>query len=188
LTYLCLTDRLALEIVTPFNALELFSLVDANRDHLREYLPWVDATKSSDDSASFIKGALKRFAEARELTYFIKQDGCIIGIISLWLEYPDTNTHEIGYWLAKSHTNQGIMTHCVARLLEMAFSSLQAKKVQISCATTNTASNRLAQKAGMKLEGLIRNVEKVNDSIYDHHVYGILEAEYRKMAQTSASS
>ena len=80
------------------------------------------------------------------------------------------------------------MTHCVARLLEMAFSSLQAKKVQISCATTNTASNRLAQKAGMKLEGLIRNVEKVNDSIYDHHVYGILEAEYRKMAQTSASS
>ena len=121
MTYLCLTDRLALEIVTPFNALELFSLVDANRDHLREYLPWVDATKSSDDSASFIKGALKRFAEARELTYFIKQDGCIIGIISLWLEYPDTNTHEIGYWLAKSHTNQGIMTHCVARLLDGLF-------------------------------------------------------------------
>ena len=34
---------------------ELFAAVDRNREYLREWLPWVDSTKSPKDIRSFIQ-------------------------------------------------------------------------------------------------------------------------------------
>jgi ribosomal-protein-serine acetyltransferase len=42
---------------------ELFLVTDKDRNYLREWLPWVDGTKSPDDTRNFINFTLKGFAE-----------------------------------------------------------------------------------------------------------------------------
>jgi ribosomal-protein-serine acetyltransferase len=188
MTQIPVSEDISLSIISPFDAEELFSLVDENREYLRKYLPWVDDTKTIDDSRSFINLALKRFSESIEMTYFIRKTNKIIGTISIWLENKNTGIYEIGYWIAENYSKQGIMTKCISEIIKTAFNVFGALKIQISCIPQNEGSNRISQKVNMKLEGTIRNAEKLNGQISDHNIYGILKEEYKKNPLTTASS
>lgn len=52
-----------LRLLEERHAEELFALTDRNRDHLREWLPWVDRTRTVEDRRNFARRSLKRFAE-----------------------------------------------------------------------------------------------------------------------------
>ena len=41
----------------------LFGLVEQNREHLRRWLIWVDATQTAHDIHNFIRAELQRFAD-----------------------------------------------------------------------------------------------------------------------------
>ncbi len=41
---------ISLELLREDHAQELFELTDLNREHLREWLPWLDFTKSASDT------------------------------------------------------------------------------------------------------------------------------------------
>ncbi len=47
-------EGLELSQTMPDEAEELFSVVDANRNYLREWLPWLDGTNSVEYEISFI--------------------------------------------------------------------------------------------------------------------------------------
>ena len=54
-----LNDDVALELLEVRHADELFRVTDANRAHLRQWLPWVDGAKGPEDTKAFIQLALK---------------------------------------------------------------------------------------------------------------------------------
>ena len=60
-------EGLCLELLEERHAPEVFSLVDRDRDrdYLRQWLPWVDATKTADETLRFIKSSLEQFASGR---------------------------------------------------------------------------------------------------------------------------
>ena len=43
------------------DAEDLFAAVDANREYLREWLPWLDGTNNVDDETSFIASTLEEY-------------------------------------------------------------------------------------------------------------------------------
>jgi ribosomal-protein-serine acetyltransferase len=57
-----LTENTKLRLLEERHAEELTDLTDRNREHLRAWLPWVDATRTVENRKSFIRGALKQFA------------------------------------------------------------------------------------------------------------------------------
>ena len=57
-----LRDGFELRLVEERHAEEMFAVVDRERQHLRAWLPWVDATRSPDDSLAFIRASLEQFA------------------------------------------------------------------------------------------------------------------------------
>jgi len=175
-----LEDNLYLELVNPFASKMIFSTIDTNRAYLRRYLAWVDDTKSEIDSLEYIKRSLKGFAEKQSASYFIWLNNEIIGTCSLWISNPDTMTCEIGYWIAESYTKKGIGSKCAKKLVNIGFTFFNANKIEITCAVDNISSNKIAEKLGFRHEGIIRNMEKVNDVIYDHNVYGLIKSEYQE--------
>ena len=170
-----------LEIISPFHAETIFSLIDKNRAYLRKFLGWVDSTKSPEDSYAYIRGALKLYAEKKEITYFIFLKDELVGTTSIWIKNEDTGVCEIGYWICESASGLGVTTLCARELMKLGFECFSAEKIEISCSTVNAGSNRIAEKLGMKLEGTFRRAENVNGIMYDHNVYGILREEFSRM-------
>ncbi len=59
----------------------LFALVDENREYLREWLPWVDGTKTAEDTRKFIKGSLEQFAASEGFSAGLWHKGELAGSI-----------------------------------------------------------------------------------------------------------
>jgi ribosomal-protein-serine acetyltransferase len=169
-----LDNNIKLEMYTPFDAEELFNVIEKNREYLREWLPWVDGTKEVSNINGFLEKSIKEYSEKKRIGYLIKIDKKIVGILDAFLHNKSTETYQIGYWISKVESNKGIMTKSVKILMDLVFNIFNAKKIEIYCATTNLPSNKIPQKLGFKLEGTIRNAEKVNDKIYDLNLYGLL--------------
>jgi len=74
-----INENLSLKHIDLRDAEEIFALTNKNRQHLREWLPWLDATTRLEDTESFIKGCLKGYAENRSMNTVILWKGAIVG-------------------------------------------------------------------------------------------------------------
>jgi ribosomal-protein-serine acetyltransferase len=52
----------SLELLDVRHVDELFRLTDTNRKHLRAWLPWVDSSRSAEDTKAFIRQTQKQLA------------------------------------------------------------------------------------------------------------------------------
>ena len=180
MVYMKLDGGVELELVSPYNADEIYALVDANRDYLAEYLTWVDETKGPEEVLASTRRSLETFAAMKGVAYVIKVDGAIAGRISMWLSEERASVYEIGYWIAEAASGRGVMTRCVDELVRIGIENLNAEKFEIVCVVGNIASNRVAQKAGFRLEGTRRRSQIVRGVAYDMNRYGLLRGEYAR--------
>ncbi len=70
-----------LSMVEMRDADEIFALVDASRMYLREWLPWVDAATSVEDSKTFVRASHKQYADGNGFQCCIRYRGKIAGVI-----------------------------------------------------------------------------------------------------------
>ena len=64
---------------------------------------------------------------------------------------------EIGYWCRARFAGQGYTTEAVRGIAAFAFDTLGARRVGILCDPRNRPSARVAERAGFRLEGELRN-------------------------------
>jgi len=93
-----------------------------------------------------------------ELRYFIKRnsDGKLLGCIGLIVRDLEVPFYELGYWVRESEQGKGYVTTAVRLLEQHAVKNFSARRMEIQVAETNTASRRVAQKAGYTLEAIIQ--------------------------------
>jgi len=151
----------------------LFQLVDSDREYLNKWLPWVNHTKSVKDTKVFIKNSIIDFAEGKSIIVAIEYCNKIVGVTGYNTIDKDLKKVEIGYWISSKQQGKGIVTKSCNKLIQYAFNELEIKKVQISVATENIKSRKICEILGMKLEGIIKNSEKIHGKIIDHAIYGI---------------
>ncbi len=179
--------RTELRLMLPADAAALFAVTDANRAHLRRWLPWLDAVKSSTDSAGFIQATLKQFADRQGFSAAIVRDGEIAGIIGHHrISWANRNT-SLGYWIAASHQGRGIMTAACRAVVAHAFAEYELHRVEIRCATGNARSRAIPERLGFRHEGTIREAEWLYDRFVDHEVYGLLRHEWEAARATQAA-
>ena len=162
------------------HAAELFALVDANRIYLRQWLPWLDANASADDTRRFIKGALEQFAGNNGFQTAIVFKGQIVGMIGYHnIDWPNRSAG-VGYWLAADFQGQGIISRACRFLTNYAFTALGLNRVEIRCAVGNHQSRAIPERLGFTTEGTIRQAEWLYDHFVDHIVYGMLKDEWHR--------
>ena len=61
------------------------------------------------------------------------------------------------YLLDEAYRNLGYATQCARELLRYAFEDMDCDRIQSGCAKDNTASKRVMEKAGMRLESRTRH-------------------------------
>jgi len=171
-------EHLELTPVERRDAGPLFALIEACRDDLRTWLPWVDHTRGPDDVLRFIERAMESHAADRELHCCIRFEGAIAGVVSYRRIDRANRKTELGYWLGEQYQGRGIMTRCCRALTEHAFSSLDLNRVEIRCGERNVKSAAVARRLGFVYEGTLRDAEWVNDRFVSHMVFSMLRADW----------
>jgi ribosomal-protein-serine acetyltransferase len=159
----------------------IFKLVDQNRERLREWFAWVDATNSEDDTLAFIRRSLEQFASNNGFAAGIWDQERYAGNISLhkvdWLN----RRAEIGYWLGREFEGRGIVTDACRAIVRHALVELELNRVEIRCVASNTRSKAIPLRLGFTLEGVLRQAELVQERYMDLEVYSMLRSEFRLM-------
>lgn len=152
----------------------MFVLVDANREYLANWLPWVPHTTQPEDVQHFIEQCRAQFDVGGGFNGCIRLGGEIAGCIGSHGVDPLDRSTSLGYWLAEAHTGQGIMTRCCRALVEHGFSGLGLHRVEIRCAVGNTASRAVPERLGFEREGVLREAQWLAGKPHDLVVYGQL--------------
>jgi ribosomal-protein-serine acetyltransferase len=166
------SENLGLEIITHCDSDKIFDLVEKNRAYLAEYMSWVETSTSTDDIKTFINSCFDQLKNMSGICYKVLVDGETAGTIGFFVTNEKTATFEIGYWIAQEYSGRGIVSRLVPIVEKICFEQYKAGKIEIRCATENSASNRVAQKNNYELEGIIRRCEIVNRKYLDYNVYG----------------
>lgn len=156
----------------------MFALVDESRDHLREWLPWVDNMKQEKDYDPVIEMWLKQFASNDGFQAGVLYKGHLAGMAGFHsIDWSNSKT-SIGYWLSENYQGYGIMTKAVKALIDYAFTEYHLNRVEIQCGVGNQKSKHIPERLGLKQEGVIRDGEYLYDHYHDCALYSVLSREW----------
>jgi len=173
-----LTDgEICLSPVCAGDAQGLFALVNRDRVYLREWLPWLEASRSVQDTLNFIELSQKQFEKKEALSVCIRFRDEIAGMIGFHRFDWNNRSTSIGYWLAQNMQGKAIVTRSCRLLLNFAFTELKLNRVEIRCARENKKSRAIPERLGFTNEGTIRDGEWLYDKFVDLIVYGKLSRE-----------
>lgn len=172
-------DLIELRLHEEHHAEALFALIDKNRDHIGQWLPFVDWTDGPKDTLEFIRGARKHWAEGRAVPTSIWFDGQLVGTIGFVNLNRANKRAEIGYWIDADHQGQGIVTRATRALIDYGFGELGLYRMEIRCEPANEPSFGVPERLGFTLEGVARGWATFRDRQVDHRVYSMLRDEWR---------
>lgn len=173
--------QVELRIVEAWDAEELFQLIERNRAHLRQWLPWVDYETSVEDSQHFVQRTLQNYLDNESFTMGIRYHGQLAGLISYHtINWPGRNV-EIGYWLGAEFQGKGLMTRACRAMVDYAFAKLALNRVAILCAPGNLRSRAIPERLGFTREGTLRECEWLYDHFVDLVVYSMLAREWQNV-------
>jgi ribosomal-protein-serine acetyltransferase len=159
----------------------MFAVTERNRAHLREWLPWVDRTRSSADTRAFISSSLEQFEDNKSPSCAIWLDGEIAGALGCHrIDWLNRNC-DLGYWIDAAHQGKGVVTRCAAVMVDYLFDNSDLHRVTIRCGTGNHKSCAVPQRLGFMREGVLREAEWVNDRWVDLVVWSMLAHDWRRL-------
>ena len=175
---LVVDDQLSLSILSLSDAREIFKLVDENRIYLRKTLPWLDEVNSLDEQISYISHCISDYELYKGIMYSVSSDGDIIGTIGLNSIDYENRSCGVGYWVSEEFAGKGIATRCCSRLIDHCFNDLNLHRFVLEAAIENIASCRVAEKLGLRLEGVIKDREWLYDRFLDANLYAVTKPEW----------
>jgi len=160
-------------LVGPDDAASLYEQIEKTRPLLAKFMPWGDAMKSIEEEKDFLIYCQGRMAEKKLWITSILVDDKPVGMIDLHNINLDNKNAEVGYWLGGEYQGNGVMTDCLLRVLEVGFEEMDLHKIKLLAEVVNDASNAVAQKAGFKLEGCLKEEIYSDGKFHDANLYGI---------------
>jgi ribosomal-protein-serine acetyltransferase len=172
-------SSLVLRFFKEEDAEELFLVNDQNREHLKQWLPWLDGVKDPFDTLTFIRRSIESATAGTAFCYALLLNGRIVGVVSNDVERTN-RCGTIGYWLAKSYTGRGLMTAAVKALINQGFQQLELNRIQARVATGNHVSQAVCNRLGLKSEGILRQAEWLYDHYVDLTMNSVLRSEWNE--------
>ena len=125
-----------------------------------------------DDARNFI--TLARSGEPETMFAITVSDVAVGGIGAKLRDDVERCSAEVGYWLGEPYWGLGIMTRVLAAFTCFAFTAYDLERLYAVPFASNTASCRVLQKAGYRLEGHMRRSAIKDGKVKDQYLFAIL--------------
>jgi ribosomal-protein-serine acetyltransferase len=160
------------------HASALAALVRQDIGQLRAYLPALVPLASAAAAATHLQAMVERAAAGGFFEWHLFTGATLCGSVRLKDIDPADRKAQIGYFVGSGFTGKGIATAAAAAVLAHGFDRLGLNRVELRCASDNVASMRVAARLGFVHEGTLRQNEYLHGRFVDHHVHGLLAAEF----------
>jgi ribosomal-protein-serine acetyltransferase len=177
---LAINDDTHLDLVDPAHAPEFMALINRSRPYLRQWLAWLDRTTNVQELLGFIHSSLQVVAHQKGVVLWIWNQGKIVGIIHLREIDMANRQAMIGYWVGEEFRGKGFAKQATRALCGYAFRERGLNRIEIRCATGNTASQAVPQSLGFVREGVLRDKEWLYDHFVDHIVFSVLAKDWNQ--------
>lgn len=170
-------DQAWIQPFTVEDAEELFALVDANRERLARWFPWVDGSTGPQTQRTFIERCIASETDLEGNGIWVGAE--LAGGIGMSVDVIG-NSAEIGYWLDARFERRGLVTRGCALFIEHGFRVMGLHRIMIRAAVDNARSRAVAERLGFTQEGVGRESGRVGGGRYvDLVEYGLLDREWR---------
>jgi [ribosomal protein S5]-alanine N-acetyltransferase len=106
-------------------------------------------------------------------------DGTLVGELSLGsVQRAAFQSAFVGYWIDHAYAGHGLVPEAMALILRFAFDDLGLHRVEAAIVPRNAASVRVAQKLGLREEGLAERFLQIAGVWEDHVRYAITAEEW----------
>jgi ribosomal-protein-alanine N-acetyltransferase len=93
----------------------------------------------------------------------------------------------VGYWIDEAVAGNGYIPEGVVLMLQYAFEELRLHRIEAAIVPRNAASRRVAEKLGLRDEGVARRLLQIRGVYEDHVRYAITAEEWTdRRAELSA--
>jgi RimJ/RimL family protein N-acetyltransferase len=145
---------------------------------------WITKACNDPDIARFIVAMPSPFAQRwasdtdAELVIADAASGQPLGVVSLRVAERDPGLAAVGYWLRAEARGRGAATIAVRLIARWAFEALGVRRLELTTAPNNLASQRVAERVGFTREGVLRElVATKTNRRRDNVMFSLLPAD-----------
>jgi len=150
-------------------------LVQRNKERLMEGFPnLLQKNEHIIGTKSYFVEKIHQWNKNIAYAYLIFFEKELIGHFNIKDINVKKSTVELSYFIDKNYEKRGIVFSIIENRKTFIFDVLNIKTIKARCATDNTTSEKVMQKAGMQYEGTIhQNYRSYNNIMIDTYIYSI---------------
>lgn len=124
---------------------------------------WLDQVPqpyTESDARTYVAMTRRGWKDGTHAAFAIidAETGAVVGSVGLhWLD-TEHGVAEIGYWVTREARGRGVATRATRLATRWALTACGMKRVQLRADRRNVASQRVAESAGFRREGILRSV------------------------------
>jgi RimJ/RimL family protein N-acetyltransferase len=103
--------------------------------------------------------------------------GAPVGSMGLRIDEADRDIAEAGYMVAPAARGRGVATTALRLVSRWALEDLGMARVHLTTHVDNRASQRVAERAGFRREGILRSWEELRGERLDLMMYSLVGAD-----------
>ena len=174
--------------IRPYLEADIPRLFEAVRESVAElsaWLPWCTPAYSLKDSTEFIMTCPTNWKQGEHYSFLIEEagDGRFLGGVGLNFINRLHNFANVGYWVRSSATGQGVAGAAVRLAAGFGFRELGFSRLEILAAVGNVASQRVADKAGARREGILRKRLQLHGEALDAVLFSLVAEDLAHIPQ-----
>jgi ribosomal-protein-serine acetyltransferase len=162
----------------PSDAGDLLAAVDATRDRLARWMPWVPFATTVEDFADFIRVATRHGRVGSGMHCGLFDGDRLVGTVGASIGSLNYDEADVGYWVAESHEGRGLVAEAVSQLIDWLIGERDMYRITIRAAVANERSRSLAERLGFTYEGILRGSLLIGDDHVDAALYSLLADEW----------
>jgi RimJ/RimL family protein N-acetyltransferase len=156
-------------VLRPLTATDVPTLVAAYSD--QDIQQWHVASLTELEAAEWIASRPELWRAETLVNWAVIIDSIMVGRVGLKSIDLDQGTGEITYWILAEHRRKAYAKRAVGAITDWAFNDLGLHRIELTHSTRNTASCRVAETSGFRLEGTKRLAGRHADGWHDMHLH-----------------
>lgn len=146
---------------------DIVAAIDQSLPQLKSFMPWAHFPQTVESQRARVAASMASYWRGEDCTMGIFAEASssgreiFVGSAGLHERMLNPLGREIGYWIHSKYAGKGLATLATQCLIAYGFSYLGLTRIQCGHDVKNLASARVNDKCGFRIEGSLRNFDRV---------------------------